>query len=336
MSEEQLERSKSSIIEVRNLKKYFVTPAGTVRAVDRIGFDVLKGETLALVGESGSGKTTTAHVILGIYTATEGSVKYKGELEIGYTPIDKRPLWLKKDIQIVFQDPATSLNPKKTVKDIIDVAIRLHYPKLDRLERLKIVLELLEYVGLTEEHLFKLPTELGGGEKQLVALARALATDPSIVILDEPTSALDVSAQSRVLRTLLKVQGDRRISFILITHDLAVVRNISNRVAVMYLGKIVEKAHTESIFKKPLHPYTQMLFSSIPVLSEEESKLLPKKVESRGEIPSSINPPPGCRFHTRCPYATDVCKSREPPEFKVLEDKKPHVVKCWLYSESTA
>ncbi|MEL9999786.1 MAG: ABC transporter ATP-binding protein [Desulfurococcaceae archaeon] len=320
------------ILKIVNLKKYFPTPRGTVKAVDDISFNVLEGETLALVGESGSGKTTTAHVILGKYTATAGSVLYKNT-EIGYMPLIKRPLWLRREIQIVFQDPATSLNPKKTVKDIVEVAIKIHYPKLAKLERTRKLLELVEYIGLTEDYLFKLPGELGGGEKQLIALVRALATDPRFLILDEPTSALDVSGQSRILKTLLNVQRDRKLTYILITHDLAVVRNISHRVAVMYLGKIVEMAPTEELYSKPLHPYTQMLLSSIPTLTEEESKLLPKGIESKGEIPSAINPPPGCRFHTRCPYATETCKKIEPPDINVASNV--HVVKCWLYAEES-
>jgi len=323
---------RNTILKVIGLKKYFNTPKGVVRAVDGISFNVLEGETLALVGESGSGKTTTAHVILGKYIATKGSVLYKGGIEIGHMPLINRPLWLRREIQIVFQDPATSLNPKKTVKDIIEVAINIHYPKLGKLDRIKKLLELIRYVGLTEDFLFKLPAELSGGEKQLVALARALATDPSFLILDEPTSALDVSAQSRILRTLLDVQRDRKISYLLITHDLAVVRNISHRVAVMYLGKIVETAPTEILFNRPLHPYTKMLLSSIPTLTEEEDKILPKGIEPKGEIPSAINPPPGCRFHTRCPYAMDLCKKEEPPDFNVAKGSEMHIVKCWLFA----
>jgi oligopeptide/dipeptide ABC transporter ATP-binding protein len=319
-----------TLLVVRNLKKYFNTPRGIVRAVDDVSFFMTTGETLALVGESGSGKTTTAHVIMGFYTPTEGSVIYKGtDIDI---PIEKRPLWLKKEIQIVFQDPATSLNPKKTIKGIIEAAVKVHgwSRKIERLER---VLELMDYLGLPEEYLFKRPTEIGGGEKQLVALARALAVDPTILILDEPTSALDVSAQSRVLKTLLKIQKDRGVSYLLITHDLSVVRNISRRVIIMYLGKICEVADTEEFFSKPAHPYTQMLLSSIPTMSEEDERILPKKIESRGEIPSAINPPPGCRFHTRCPYAMEICKKREPPALNIGSSQ--HLVYCWLYSQGS-
>jgi len=326
-TEGDLSTSSGALLVVKNLKKYFKTPKGTVRAVDGISFSMVPGETLALVGESGSGKTTTAHVIMGFYTPTEGTVTYKG-VEIGI-PIERRPLWLKREIQIVFQDPATSLNPKKTVKEILESVVRIHGGggKLERLER---ILELMDYLGLPEEYLFKRPTEIGGGEKQLVALARALAVNPTLLILDEPTSALDVSAQSKVLRTLLRIQQDRGVSYLLITHDLSVVRNISRRVIIMYLGKIYEVADTEEFFGRPAHPYTQMLLSSIPTMTEEDERILPKRIESRGEIPSAINPPPGCRFHTRCPYTMEVCRRMEPPAFSV--GSSSHLVYCWLYS----
>ncbi len=322
--------SSKPLLMVEDLKKYFRTPRGIVKAVDGITFSMDLGETLALVGESGSGKTTTAHVIMGFYTPTEGLVTYKG-IDIGI-PVEKRPLWLKREIQIVFQDPATSLNPKNTVKDILDAALRVHASGT-KLERLNKMLELMNYLGLPEEHLFKRPTELGGGEKQLVALARALAVDPDFIILDEPTSALDVSAQSKVLKTLSRIQRDRRVSYLLITHDLGVVRNISNRVIVMYLGKICEESETDELFSKPLHPYTQMLLSSVPAMTKEDEKVLPVRIESRGEIPSAINPPPGCRFHTRCPFAMEICRREEPPACNA--GASSHVVRCWLYSSRT-
>jgi len=322
------------ILSVRDLRKYFILSQGVVKAVDGVDFDVNEGETLALVGESGSGKTTTAHVIMGFYTASGGSVKYKSE-EIGYIPIEKRSLKLRKEIQIVFQDPATSLNPKKSVKDILEIAIKTHFPNSSRLERLKLMLDLINFVGLSEDLLFKKPSELGGGEKQLVALARALAPDPQLIILDEPTSALDVSAQARVLRALSKVQRERKNTYLLITHDLSVVRNLATKVAIMYLGKIYEYATTEEFFSNPLHPYTQMLLSSVPTLTEEEEKILPRKIPSSGEIPSPMNPPSGCRFYPRCPFAKEICKIREPPPI-VIKDKEDsfHIVRCWLYIDT--
>jgi oligopeptide/dipeptide ABC transporter ATP-binding protein len=320
---------EKKILEVKNLKKYFPTTRGLVRAVDDVTFSVNVGETLALVGESGSGKTTTGHVIMGFYTPDEGSILFNG-INIAQ-PIEKRPKELKRMIQIVFQDPGTSLNPKRTVKEIIEEPLKVH-ENLSKWERLKRILDILNYIGLTEDYMFKKPIELGGGEKQLVAIARALAPNPSFIVLDESTSALDVSAQARVLKTLSKIQNDFKVSYLLITHDLGVVRNVSHRVAIMYLGKIYETASTEEFFRNPVHPYTQMLLSSIPVISEEEEQQIPKKIESTGEIPSATNPPSGCRFHTRCPYATEVCKSKEPPEIQVNIDTNgiPHIVKCWL------
>jgi oligopeptide/dipeptide ABC transporter ATP-binding protein len=323
---------EEKILEVRNLKKYFPTPRGFVRAVDGINFFIKKGETLALVGESGSGKTTTGHLIMGFYTPDEGSIRFNG-IDITI-PLEKRPKELKRMIQIVFQDPGSSLNPKRAVKDIIEEPLKIH-EKLSKFERFKRILEILNYVGLSEDYLFKKPVELGGGEKQLVAIARAIAPNPSFIALDEATSALDVSAQARILKTLYNIQKEFNVSYLLITHDLSVVRNVSHRVCIMYLGQILESASTEEFFKNPLHPYTQMLLSSIPVISDEEAQLIPKKIESRGEIPSATNPPPGCRFHPRCPFAMEICKEKEPPEFHINKEsnKIPHTVKCWLYAE---
>jgi len=315
-----------NILDVSGLKKYFATPQGIVRAVDDISFTVHRGETLALVGESGSGKTTTGHVIMGLYPPDGGKIIYKGKYDLS-TPVRSRPLEIRRDIQIVFQDPGTSLNPKRTVKDIVSLPLRIHHIA-DHGSIYEKVAELLDYVGLGPEYMFKYPHELGGGEKQLVALARALAPRPSFMILDESTSALDVSSQAKVLNTLLKIQRELSLTYLLITHDLGVVRNISSRVMIMYLGKIYEEAPTERFFSSPLHPYTQMLLSSIPTLSEEDEKLKPKGVESVGEIPSAVNPPSGCRFHTRCPFAKPICSQQEPPDVVVRDG---HIVRCWLY-----
>jgi len=316
------------ILQVYNLKKYFPTSSGLVRAVDDISFIIHQKETFALVGESGSGKTTTGNLIMGFYVPDSGKILFNG-YDITRS-LSKRPKQIKKSLQMVFQDPGSSLNPKSTVKDIIEGPLKVH-ENLTKEERLKRILDLINYIGLNEDYLFKKPSELGGGEKQLIAIARALAPNPSFIVLDEPTSALDVSAQSKVLNTLSRIQKDYGVSYMLITHDLGVVRNVSKRVAIMYLGKIYEMAETEEFFHNPLHPYTQMLLSSIPVISEEEENLLPKKVESKGEIPSATNPPPGCRFHTRCPFAMDICKSQEPPDIEINKKGVQHIVKCWLY-----
>ncbi|MEM4590507.1 MAG: ABC transporter ATP-binding protein [Nitrososphaerota archaeon] len=314
------------ILNVSDLRKYFNIKEGTIKAVDGVSFSVKYGETLALVGESGSGKTTTGHLIMGFYTPDGGQLTYKDSYDLS-VPIKRRSLELKRDLQIVFQDPGTSLNPKHMVKDIVGLPLRIHRVT-DKRELHSKVAELLEFVGLSEEFLFKYPQELGGGEKQLVAIARALAPNPSFLILDESTSALDVSSQAKVLNTLNKIQRERNLSYLLITHDLGVVRNIAHRVLIMYLGKVYEEAPTEEFFRKPLHPYTQMLLSSIPALSKEDESVKPKGIESIGEIPSALNPPKGCRFHTRCPFAKPICSEREPPD--ILADKE-HVVRCWLY-----
>lgn len=314
------------ILNASNLKKYFNTAEGLVRAVDGISFNIKYGETLALVGESGSGKTTTGHVIMGFYAPDDGKIIYKNRYDLS-VPMKKRPLELKRDIQIVFQDPGTSLNPKRLVKDIISLPLLIH-KTIDKNKVYEKVAELLEYVGLSEEFMFKYPHELGGGEKQLVAIARALAPQPSFIILDESTSALDVSSQAKVLNTLVRIQRELQLTYLLITHDLGVVRNISQRVMIMYLGKIYEEAPTERFFKSPMHPYTQMLLSSIPTLSEEDEKIKPRGIESTGEIPSAVKPPSGCRFHTRCPFAKPICSQQEPPDI-ILDSN--HIVRCWLY-----
>jgi peptide/nickel transport system ATP-binding protein len=317
-----------AVLEVRCLKKYFATSKKGVyvKAVDGIDFEVYKGDVFALVGESGSGKSTTAYTVMGMYEPTAGKIFYRGQdiSKIHW----KRPMELKKEIQIVFQDPGTSLNPSKTVAQIVGAPIVLH--KKPRGEKLKeAVVHFLNMVQLPSEYLYKLPRDIGGGEKQLIAIARALASGPSFVVLDEPTSALDVSIQAKIIRTLLRLKEELELTYLFITHDLSLVRNISNRIAIMYLGKIVEQGPTVDIFAQPAHPYTQMLLSSIPVVTKAEEALKPKKVTSTGEIPSPVNVPPGCSFHTRCPFAWDLCKQVEPVNYQISTGRW---VKCHLYS----
>jgi len=315
-----------NIIEVINLKKYFKVSLGVVRAVDDITFNIKYGETFGLVGESGSGKSTTGHVIVGMYAPTSGKILFKGQ-DIS-VPAAKRPKSIKKDIQIVFQDPASSLNPSKTVRDIIALPLKMYSNLKDEREIDERVARLLEAVELPpEDYMYRYPRELGGGEKQAVAIARALATNPSFIVLDEPTSALDVSIQAKIIRTLMRLQKEYSLSYLFITHDLSLMRNVANRVAIMYLGKICEIATADEFFKNPLHPYTKMLLSSIPVLTEEEERLKPKGIESRGEIPSPMNPPSGCRFRTRCPFVMDICSKKEPP---LVEVEPGHYVACHL------
>ena len=319
--------SKSDdLLVVQNLTKHFKTSFGVVRAIDDTNFTIKPGETFGLVGESGSGKSTTGYVIMGIYTPTSGKILFKGQDISVHTK--KRPKYLKKDLAIVFQDPASSLNPTKTVRDVVGQPLKVHGLAKGQDEYEKRVTELLDAVELPpEDFKNRRPRDLGGGERQAVAIARAIATNPSLIVLDEPTSALDVSIQAKIMKVLMKLQKELNLSYLFITHDLSLMRNVSSRVAIMYLAKIVEFAPTAVFFQNPLHPYTQMLLSSVPVLTDEEEKLKPKEIISTGEVPSAINPPPGCRFHTRCPFVMATCKVNEPTFVLVEPD---HYVACHL------
>ncbi|HIH98299.1 MAG TPA: ABC transporter ATP-binding protein [Thermoplasmata archaeon] len=318
-----------NLLWVENLKKHFKTSYGIVKAVDGIDFTIKSGEIFGLVGESGSGKSTAGHVIVGIYTPTVGRILFKDQ-DIS-VPAIKRPKRLKREIQMVFQDPASSLNPKKTIKDIVGLPLKVHGLVNSKEELEEKAAKALEMVELPpEELMYRHPADLGGGEKQAVSIARAISTNPSFVILDEPTSALDVSIQAKIIKALMKIQKDLNLSYLFITHDLSLMRNVASMVAIMYLGKIYEQAPTGMFFYNPLHPYTKMLLSSIPVLTDEENKMKPKKVAPKGEIPSAVNIPPGCRFHTRCPFTMDICKVKE-PNFVMVEPG--HHVACHLYNQ---
>jgi len=320
---------QKEILTVKNLKKYFFTKQGTVKAIDGINFSMNIGDTLGLVGESGSGKSTVAYTIMAIYSPTEGEILYKGE---NYLNKEKRKqsFKFKKELQIVFQDPGSSLNPSHTIQEILELPIKVHKIAKNKEERLKKVKELLEMVQLPQGYLYKYPSMIGTGEKQMISIARALAVNPSFIALDEPTSALDVSIQAKIIRMLMDFQKDFNLSYLFITHDLSLMRNVANRVAIMYLGKICEIAIIEEFFKNPLHPYTKMLLSSIPVLNEEEESLKPEKIISKGEIPSPVNTPTGCGFHTRCPKKMDICNQKDP---KMVEVGKGHFVRCHLFSQ---
>jgi peptide/nickel transport system ATP-binding protein len=321
----------TDILTVTDLKKYFVIGQTgwrdrqniTVKAVDGISFTMNAGETLGLVGESGSGKSTVAYTTIGMYRPTSGSIKFQGAdlFQNG----SKRPMALRKAIQIVFQDPGSSLNPRRNIKELLELPLQIHQPGKNRLEQ---IIHLLEIVDMPPEYMYKYPHMLSGGEKQIVVIARALATDPSLVILDEPTSALDVSVQAKTINLLLRLQREFHLSYLFITHDLSLMRNVASRVAIMYLGKICEVAETAEFFQNPLHPYTQMLLSSIPLVSAEEEAMKPKKVISTGEIPSPVNIPSGCSFHTRCPFIMDVCKQVDPV---MTEVGAGHTVRCHLF-----
>lgn len=313
------------ILIVKDLKQYFATVQGTVKAVDGVSFSVKAGETLGIVGESGSGKSTIAYTIAGIYQPTAGRIEFNGQ-DIGMRS-NRRSRNLKKEIQIVFQDPGSSLNPRRSIKQILELPLAVHNISRNSARNDKIA-ELLQVVGLPPDYLHKYPQAIGGGERQMVAIARALATNPSLVLLDEPTSALDVSVQAKIINLLLKLQQDLDLTYLFITHDLILMRNVATRVAIMYLGKICEVAHSSEFFQRPSHPYTRMLLSSIPVVSEEEKAFKPEKIVSTGEIPSPVNIPPGCSFHLRCPEKMAVCSMEDPLMVKVGEE---HTVRCHLF-----
>ncbi|HIY05906.1 MAG TPA: ABC transporter ATP-binding protein [Candidatus Evtepia faecigallinarum] len=321
------------ILTLNHLKQYF--PAGKnkngeklyVKAVDDVSLEIHRGEVIGLVGESGSGKSTIAYSIIGMYEPSGGEILFEGQ-KLGKK---NRSMQLKKDMQIVFQDPGSSLNSHQTIGEILELPLKVHKIGKTKAERMERVRQLLEMVELPEHYMYKSPASIGGGEKQMVAIARALATDPKFIILDEPTSALDVSIQAKIINMLLKLQREKGLTYLFITHDLSLMRNIADRVAILYLGKIDEIAPAETFFQRPEHPYTQMLISSIPVISEEEEALKPAKIESTGEIPSPVNIPPGCSFHLRCPYVTPRCKSEDPV---MIPREGSHAVRCHLCQET--
>jgi oligopeptide/dipeptide ABC transporter ATP-binding protein len=317
-------QTTDSILQVENLRKYFLTPRGPIKAVDEVNFQMKEGEVLGVVGESGSGKTTLGNMVMGIYPPTSGKITFKG---IDITKSSKhRSHEVKKDIQMVFQNPASSLNPRRTVKQALEVPLTVH--KIHGAEKARKIDELLEMVDLPPEYSDRYPAELGGGEKQLVAIARALATNPSFIVLDEPTSALDVSIQAKIINVLLRLRTKFNLSYMFITHNLSLMRNVADRVMIMYLGKVREIAATDEFFKNPLHPYTKMLLSSIPVVTDEEEKAKPQKIESIGEIAGALNLPTGCSFHPRCPFAMQVCTTVDPP---LVEVERNHLTCCHLY-----
>ncbi|HOK32119.1 MAG TPA: dipeptide ABC transporter ATP-binding protein [Limnochordia bacterium] len=317
------------LLEVRNLVKHFPIrqgiifskQVGAVQAVDDISFTVRKGETLGLVGESGCGKTTTGRLILRLIEPTSGDIIFDGK-NIPQLPKDEMRE-LRKEMQIIFQDPYGSLNPRMTVGDIIGEPLHIH--KLARgAEREKRVRELLEVVGLSAFHARRFPHEFSGGQRQRIGIARALAVRPRLIICDEPVSALDVSIQAQVINLLQDLQREFDLTYIFIAHDLAVVKHISDRVAVMYLGKIVELTDKNELYRNPKHPYTQALLSAIP---EADPTIKKERILLKGDVPSPINPPKGCRFHTRCPKVMDICKVEEP---KFVDSGNGHFVACHL------
>jgi peptide/nickel transport system ATP-binding protein len=321
----------SDILRIENLKKYFVVGRNkqgpiNLRAVDGVSLNIRERETFGLVGESGSGKSTIAYTVMGMYKPTSGTMVFKGQ-NIAMD-VSKRPQRLKKELQIVFQDPSSSLNPKRTIRQLLEFPMRLHHLVPPNEIEDKIV-QLLEKVELPPDYMYKSVPSIGGGEKQMVAVARALAAGPSFIVLDEPTSALDVSVQAKIINKLLDLQQELGLTYLFITHDLSLMRNMASRVAIMYLGRLCELAPAKEFFEEPLHPYTRMLLSSIPTVSAEEDLMKPRKVLSTGEIPSPVNIPPGCSFHLRCPEKNGQCQKDDPG---MVEVKPGHWVRCHQFA----
>ncbi|MCA0241371.1 MAG: ATP-binding cassette domain-containing protein [Proteobacteria bacterium] len=301
------------LLEVRDLKKHYVAPQRwfaprrpPVQAVDGVSFDVARGETLSLVGESGCGKTTTAKTVLRLIEPSAGTVRLDGEELTALTPEQMR--LRRRDVQIIFQDPYASLNPRLAAGEIVAEPLR-NFGGATRAQRQERVHWLLQRVGLRPEAAAKYPHEFSGGQRQRLGIARALALNPRLIVCDEPVSALDVSVQAQVVNLLMDLQAEFGIAYLFVAHDLAVVRHISRRVAVMYLGRIVEIAERDTLFAAPLHPYTEILLSAAPV---PNPRTPPRRLLLQGDPPSPANPPPGCRFHTRCPLAQDICRSQAP------------------------
>lgn len=330
------------LLEVQNLKKYFPVKGMKgpgVQAVENVSLFIRKGETLGLVGESGCGKTTLGRTILRLHEPTSGKIVYDGETifereldeqgkPVGHkTAVNMLPY--RRKMQIIFQDPSASLDPRMTVGEIIGEALDIHKLYTSKAERTDRIKELLSKVGLNTEHANRYPHEFSGGQQQRVGIARALAVKPEFIVCDEPISALDVSIQSQVVNMLEDMQKDMGLTYLFIAHDLSVVRHISNRIGVMYLGSLVELAESYELNKNPLHPYTQTLLSAVPVPDPEISRAR-QRIVLQGDIPSPMNPPSGCRFHTRCPYAMEEC-SQVTPEFREVEPN--HWCACHLLNK---
>lgn len=337
MKTDMTDGNDTVILEIKNLTKHFPIYrgflrriVGNVQAVNNVSFSVKSGETLGIVGESGCGKTTLARVILRAYEATSGEVLYRqnGEMINIFSLKGQELKKLRRDMQIIFQDPFSSLNPRKTVMEIIAEPLRIH--GISRGQELKLrVGELLELVGLNVKHMNRYPNAFSGGQRQRIGIARALALRPKLVICDEPVSALDVSVQAQVINLLEDLQNELGLTYLFIAHDLSVVEHISDRIAVMYLGSIVEMVPAQELYKNPKHPYTEALLSAVPSIDPNTHKT---RIILPGEIPNPSDPPPGCKFHTRCRYAREIC-SKETPKWRDMGND--HYVACHLADQLT-
>lgn len=333
MSEETTENGRNQpqrkvLVEVNNLVKYFPVRSGLLRrvkawvkAVDNVSFFIYEGESFGLVGESGCGKTTVGRTILRLIPATSGEVLFDGQniYDLNSSALKK----LRRDMQIIFQDPYSSLDPRMPVGESIAEGLHIHSQK-NAQERNDIVVEMLNRVGMRAEHARRYPHEFSGGQRQRIGIARALTLHPKFIVCDEPVSALDVSIQAQVLNILKDLQRDFKLTYLFIAHNLSVVEHFSDRVGVMYLGKLVEMASRDDLYREPLHPYTQALMSAIPM---PDPTFRRQRILLQGDVPSPVNPPKGCRFHTRCPLAVAQCRQEEPP-FKDYGDL--HYAACWL------
>lgn len=319
---------KEIVLEARHIKKYFPVKGAlgrvvkNVKAVDDVSLKLYRGETLGLVGETGCGKSTLGRTILKLVEPTHGRIVLEGE---DITDLGEKDMRKKRNaIQMVFQDPYTSLNPRKRVGSILEEVLAIQKIKEDRQEK---AMEILAKVGLRKEHYYRYPHEFSGGQRQRIGLARALILNPRMIVCDEPVSALDVSIQSQIINLLLDLQEERQLSYVFIAHDMSVVKYVSTRIGVMYLGHIVEEAPTDDLFGMTLHPYAQALLSAVPSTNPHVRK---ERIILKGDVPSPIDPPAGCVFHTRCPYATPKCQKEIPPKREINQG---HLVACHLYEE---
>ncbi|NLX65145.1 MAG: ATP-binding cassette domain-containing protein [Clostridiaceae bacterium] len=314
----------NKLLEIKNLKQYFQVSGKLlnpkyIKAVDDVSLYINKGETLGLVGESGCGKTTLGRTILRLYEPTDGKIIYDG---VDITKVDMLPY--RRRMQIVFQDPYASLNPRMTVGDIVGEAIDIHKLAQNKKDRHDRIISMLQRVGLNSEHANRYPHEFSGGQRQRIGIARALAVNPEFIVCDEPVSALDVSIQAQIINMFEDLQAEMGLTYLFIAHDLSVVKHISKRIGVMYLGKLVELADSYELIFHSVHPYTKSLISAIPIADPRQSRIS-KRIILEGDVPSPLNPPSGCRFRTRCKYATELCVQKE-PEFK--EISQGHFVAC--------